>query len=228
MLKRRQKSKNSGQSTSPSLNRSNETAGVSRSRNIARELKRHAPFTALGALSGIAIMVIIYLTSPSYGAQHSIFYTLHPIHVILSAIVTTALYRRYRGGIWTAIGIGFVGSVGIGTLSDIVMPYLGGSVIGLPLTFEVGFIAHPEVIIPAAFTGIAIGLLRPETRFPHAGHVLVSTWASLFYITTFSGIAIEPLRFPLIFIVLFLAVWLPCCMSDIVFPLLFRKGSDCH
>jgi hypothetical protein len=25
---------------------------------------------------------------------------------------------------------------------------------------------------------------------------------------------------------LFLAVWLPCCISDIVFPLLFVKSSD--
>jgi hypothetical protein len=200
---------------------------ISRLGNIATELKRHAPFTTLGALTGIAIMASIHVASPSYGVQHSIFYSLHPIHVVLSAIVTTALYRRYGGSIWAAIVIGSVGSVGIGTMSDIIMPYLGGSLIGLPMTFEVGFIAHPEIIIPAMLGGVAIGLLRPETRFPHFGHVLVSTWASLSYITTFSGIAIEPVKFPLIFVILFLVVWIPCCTSDIVFPLLFRKGCKC-
>ena len=27
-----------------------------------------------------------------------------------------------------------------------------------------------------------------------------------------------------IFVFLFIAVWVPCCLSDIVFPLLFVKG----
>jgi hypothetical protein len=32
-----------------------------------------------------------------------------------------------------------------------------------------------------------------------------------------------------IFVFLFLAVWLPCCLSDIVFPLLFvREGLPLH
>jgi hypothetical protein len=28
---------------------------------------------------------------------------------------------------------------------------------------------------------------------------------------------------PFIFLILFLAVWLPCCLSDIVYPLLFLR-----
>jgi hypothetical protein len=38
----------------------------------------------------------------------------------------------------------------------------------------------------------------------------------------------DPISFivvTLITIFLFLAVWLPCCLSDIVFPLLFAKKS---
>jgi hypothetical protein len=31
---------------------------------------------------------------------------------------------------------------------------------------------------------------------------------------------------PLIFLFLFLAVWVPCCVSDIVYPLLFVRGKQ--
>ncbi|MEE9583677.1 MAG: hypothetical protein V3W01_03340, partial [Dehalococcoidales bacterium] len=70
--------------------------------------------------------------------------------------------------------------------------------------------------------------LRPATKFPHFGHVLLSTWASLFYFTAFGVAEWIPLL-PFIFLFLFFAVWLPCCVSDIVFPLLFtRKRLSPH
>ncbi len=195
--------------------------------NIAHELKRHAPFTALGALSGIAIMALVVSIGLSSHIEHIVFHSLHPLHIVLSAIVSTALYRRYGGGIWAAVVIGFVGSVAICTLSDIVLPYLGGTLLGADISLHVCFIEHPWLVIPAAFAGIAVGLLAPETRFPHAGHVLVSTWASLFYLTAYGVTDWLPLL-PLVFVVLFFAVWIPCCTSDIVFPLLFRMGHEHH
>lgn len=58
--------------------------------------------------------------------------------------------------------------------------------------------------------------------------MLLSTWASLFYFTAFGTASWVPLL-PLIFVFLFLAVWLPCCLSDIAFPLLFiRKVAGKH
>jgi hypothetical protein len=220
-------SKSPGAKILSSLKRSNRLLQAGQSANIAAELKRHAPFTALGALSGIAIMALVVLIGLSSDINHTIFHSLHPLHIALSAIVTTALYRRYGGGIWAAIAIGFVGSVAICTLSDIVLPYLGGTLLGAGISLHICFIEHPWLVIPAAFAGIAIGMLAPETRFPHAGHVLVSTWASLFYLTAYGVTDWLPLL-PLVFVVLFFAVWIPCCTSDIVFPLLFRKGPGHH
>jgi dolichyl-phosphate-mannose--protein O-mannosyl transferase len=78
------------------------------------------------------------------------------------------------------------------------------------------------VINSAAAIGIAIGYRKQFTKFPHSGHVLLSTWASLFYFTAFGTATWLPLL-PLIFVFLFIAVWIPCCMSDIVFPLLFVR-----
>ncbi|MEA3254057.1 MAG: hypothetical protein U9Q17_03810 [Chloroflexota bacterium] len=189
-------------------------------KRIVKELERHAPFTALGALTGIVIMVVITHASVPPEISRSIFYTLHPIHVLLSALTTTAMYVRYRKAkIWIAVLIGWTGSIGIATISDAVIPYLGGGLIDVPMEFHVPFIEKWWINL-LALAGIAIGYWRQVTRIPHFGHVLLSTWASLFYFTAF-GTADWIHLLPLIFPFLFLAVWLPCCASDIIYPLLF-------
>jgi hypothetical protein len=194
-------------------------------KRIAHELKEHAPFTALGALTGIIITVIIVLGNVPSHVSNTIFYTLHPLHVLLSAFVTTAMYMRYKKGkIWVAILIGWTGSIGVATISDAIIPYLGGSLLNAQMEFHVPFIEEWWINL-LALAGIAIGYWRQTTKIPHFGHVLVSTWASLFYIMAFGQADWIPLL-PFIFLFLFLAVWLPCCTSDIIYPLLFvRKES---
>jgi len=202
-------------------------------RRIARELKDHAPFTALGAITGIIIMVIIVFAKVPDGVSRIAFYSLHPLHIVLSAIVTTAMYRRYGSGkIWAAILIGYIGSIGIATLSDAAIPYLGGTLLGVKMEFHIPFIetekmpiigiAKWQMVNSAALAGIILGYLRPTTKIPHYGHVFLSTWASMFYFTAFGTAWWIPLL-PFIFLFLFLAVWIPCCTSDIVFPLLFGR-----
>ena len=190
-------------------------------RRIAKELKEHVPFTALGALTGITIMAIVVLCNVPSHISQTAFYISHPLHVLLSALVTTAMYMRYKKGkIWVAILIGWTGSIGIATISDAMIPYLGGSLLHAQMEFHVPFIEEWWINF-LALGGIAIGYWKQTTKIPHFGHVLLSTWASLFYIMAF-GIADDwiPLL-PFIFLILFLAVWIPCCLSDIVYPLLF-------
>jgi len=192
-------------------------------RRIAAELAEHAPFTVIGAITGIIIMVIIVFGNVPAQISHTVFYTLHPLHVVLSALVTTAMYKKNSNGkIWVAILIGYSGSIGIATISDAIIPYLGGTLLNIKMEFHVPFIEKWWLVNPMALIGIGIGYWRPTTKFPHSGHVLLSTWASLFYFTTF-GIAHWIPLLPFIFLFLFLAVWIPCCLSDIVFPLLFVR-----
>lgn len=202
-------------------------------KRIAQELRRHALFTALGALTGIIIMVIIVFGNIPTQISQTAFYTLHPIHVVLSALVTTAMYTKYRKAkIWAVVLIGWTGSIGIATMSDALIPYLGGTLLHIEMGFHVPFIETSKipvigiekwiVVNGAALLGIAIGYWKQTTKIPHFGHVLLSTWASLFYFTSFGTANWLPLL-PFVFLFLFLAVWIPCCLSDIVYPLLFIK-----
>jgi hypothetical protein len=207
-------------------------------KNIGKELWHHAPFTAMGAAIGIVVMVIVSLCNTPTNVSEGLFFTFHPLHVVFSALVTTALYRKQKGHkLWAVVIIGYLGSVGIATISDAIIPYLEGSSLQIDMGFhlpfleteKMPFIGVPKWIIVngAAIIGIAIGFFRPNTRFPHMGHVLLSTWASLFGFTAFGTADWLPLL-PIIFVFLFLAVWLPCCISDIVFPLLWVKGEPEH
>ena len=204
-------------------------------KTIVAEMKKHAPFTALGAITGISIMAIVVLLDAPREISNAIFYTLHPIHVIFSAMVTTAMFKLHgKNKVWVAIIIGYTGSIGIATISDVIIPYIGATLLNIPMEFHFPVIetskmpfigiAKWQLVNASAALGIIIGYLMPRTKIPHFGHVLLSTWASLFSFTAF-GVADWIPILHLVFLFLFFAVWIPCCVSDIAYPLVFAKRN---
>ncbi len=205
-------------------------------KQILKELKIHAPFTLFGAITGI-IIIIFFRNLPSK-LSYNIFYVLHPIHIVLSALVTASMYElheckrisskciRGKCNFWILLIIGYMGSIGIATLSDSIIPYLGEAILKMPNRgIHIGFIEKWWLVNPLAVIGVTIAYFRPSTKFPHAGHVLLSTWASLFHIIMAIGGALHWFGYVVVFLFLFLAVWIPCCLSDIVFPLLLIKKN---
>jgi hypothetical protein len=210
-------------------------------KSILLELKNHAPFTLFGALTGIILMVV-FKDIPQQ-ISHRLFYVFHPAHVILSAMVSAAMFKLHsrERKLLMILLVGIFGSIGIATLSDSIIPYLGELLLGMHIHLHghehagfveqahIGFIEAWYIVIPAAIGGVLIAYFKPKTKFPHAGHVLLSTWASSFHMLMAMGGYLSAGRLAGSFVFLFLAVWLPCCFSDIVFPLLLVKteGEQC-
>jgi len=194
-------------------------------KQIMKELRSHAPFTMFGAVTGITIMLLF--RNLSKDISYNIFYVFHPAHILLSALATASMYGLYKKGkykLWMLLAIGYLGSVGIATLSDSVIPYLGESLLRMPhREIHLGFIEKWWLVNPLAVAGILIAYFKPATKFPHALHVLLSTWASLFHIIMAGSGSLNWVSYSIVFVFLFIAVWVPCCMSDIVFPLIFVK-----
>lgn len=197
---------------------------------ILHELKQHMPFTAFGAVLGIVFMVLF--KEMPHESAHELFYVFHPLHVLLSALVTASVFQLHtcprgegkRCNLPVLVVIGFVGSIGVATLSDSIMPYVGEVLLQMPQRHHhIGFIEKWWLVSGMAGIGIIIAYFNPATKFPHAVHVLVSTWASLFHIIMAKGTGMPWLYYIPILIFLFLAVWVPCCFSDFVFPLLFVR-----
>jgi len=196
--------------------------------NIAHELKDHAPFTLVGALAGIVGMVIIVYGGVPPSWSQGLFEGAHSLHVFLSALATAGMFRLHsRGRFWATIAIGYVGCIGIATLSDCVIPFLGESLLDLPNRHvHLGFIEVWYLVNPLAAAGIAVAFYWPRTKVSHAGHVLLSTAASLLHITMALGKDLSVATWMVVPVFLFLAVWIPCCSSDIVFPLLFSGEKE--
>ncbi len=253
-------------------------------KRIGVELKSHAPFTIVGALTGIGMM-LLFRNLPKEQV-HTMFSVFHPAHVVLSAMATTCMFKLHRKArhFIVILIIGYVGSVGVATLSDCVIPFLGESLLGVAIpahgslhehektnhdamdddnadhdaagghaadhdageheiidaghdvgehrpSLHLGFIEEWYLVNPAAILGILIAYFIPPGRYPHAAHVLISTWASSAHMLMNTHASLSATILTGMFIVLFVAVWLPCCVSDIIFPLLFvhsdLQGSGC-
>ena len=221
-----------------------------RLKQVFVELKAHSPFTLFGALTGIILMFLF--RNIGHQASYRLFYIFHPTHVVLSAMVTASLFRLHRKtkSFLVILIVGYIGSVGIATLSDSILPFFGEDILGVVVPAEAAFHSHEHhggageehghelhlgfieewyLVNPAALLGVVIAYFLPRTKLPHAFHILISTWASAAHImmNTFQPVtAVLALG---IFIVLFIAVWLPCCFSDIIFPMLLVKtdGQQC-
>jgi hypothetical protein len=229
---------------------------LTRLKHILIELRGHAPFTALGAVLGITFMLLFHAFTST--GSHTLFSIFHPAHVALSALVTASMFRLHKGKsrFLLVVLVGYFGSIGIATLSDIIIPHIGDEILGLHIPahseihghteetaaehteavaansdhqhgppLHLGFIEEWYLVNPAALLGIFIAYFAPHTKFPHAGHILISTWASSSYMLMNLVSEITLLTAVGMFGVLFLAVWLPCCISDIIFPLLLVKSD---
>lgn len=228
---------------------------------IGKELRNHSPFTMLGAATGILFM----LAGQRWFKEQAeaLFSVFHPLHVVLSAMVTAALFEIHRKAknFFVILLIGVVGSIGVATLSDCILPFFGESILGaaIPTHAEVhqyspaktgqpepsaeqvqidaeqhhprwhlGFVEEWYLVFPAAIIGVLLAYFKPATHLPHASHVLISTWASSAHMLMNTQADLSPALLLGMFIVLFIAVWLPCCFSDIIFPLLFVRSDGVH
>ena len=180
-----------------------------------KELKHHIPFTASATIIAIIFVFIIKSSNTTQA-----FEILHPLHIIASAIVTSAIYFKYKKNIPLALLIGLTGSIIIGSISDVILPYLGALLFNFQPSFHLPLIEEPIMILSSALIGTIFGIATKITRFPHFVHVSLSVFASLLYITSFSQ-NISSIYWLASFIIVFIAVLVPCCISDIIYPLMF-------
>lgn len=225
---------------------------------VGKELLAHSPFTLAGAALGIMFMLLFRNINHENALR--LFAIFHPTHVLLSAMVTAALFKLHRkaSNFLVILLIGYIGSIGVATLSDCILPYFGQSLLGVVIPTEssvhshgapqehvhseacqaehtddqshlhLGFIEEWYLVNPAAIAGILIAYFWPRTKTPHAAHILISTWASASFMLMNSPAQISFTMAIGMFIVLFISVWVPCCVSDIVFPAMFVSPDGTH
>lgn len=192
-------------------------------KQIIHELKAHAPFTALATVIAIlSAVIIVYFWEKAVFKE--MFHFSHFLHIMASAMVTTGIFYKYKPKKFFALLVGISGAIIIGSLSDIVFPYFGWTLLKLEIHFHLPLLEETVLVLLSALVGSSAGILTSKTKYPHLVHVFLSVFASLFYLLSFT-VAFTTLYFVAAFFVVFVAVIIPCCLSDIVFPFIFMRSK---
>lgn len=190
-----------------------------RVKELIHETKHHVPFAAAATLIAIFVVLLIeyYL---QLGVSEESFEILHPLHVFASAMVTAGIFYKYKPKIIPSLLVGISGAIVIGSISDVIFPWLGGNLLHLHTHFHLPIIEEPMIILAVALIGSLVGARTKLTDIPHFVHVGLSVFASLFYLIAFSP-EFSAFYLSASFLITFVAVIVPCCVSDILYPFFF-------
>ncbi len=189
---------------------------------ILHELKEHMPFSVAATLVSSLIMFFLLIKENLIQYAVASFWVFHPLHILFASIVSAAMFYNYRKKIFLSLFIGILISVAIGSLSDVIFPYIGALLFGLPISFHLPAIESPLLILGVGIFGSAIGIIIRKTKIPHFIHVLISIFASLLYVFAYStNFSFVTLVF--IFLITSISVVAHCCLGDIALPLFFHN-----
>lgn len=206
---------------------------------VIMELIHHMPFSIFGVAVGMVVVgfmtffaTLVKAEALLPAASEELFHVLHPTHILFSAVASTAMFWKHEKRMIKAILVGFFGSVTICGVSDILIPFWGGLLLGQKMHFHLCITQHPGMVLPFVILGVAAGLfvgrtIEHSTEFSHAAHVLVSSMASLLYLISFGLVEWTHMAGG-VFMITILAVMLPCCASDIAFPVLCTHRNCNH
>jgi len=193
------------------------------------EFISHLPYTLTGALLGLGFVFLIpYLRFMEFGERE--FHIAHFIHIFFSAAAGAAIFRSYQGRLAQAIPVVSVSSIGLCTLSDSLIPFIGLWIFQTPAHVHLCVFEHPVLTAMHAALGFALGFVgikffRHCNRGFHLLHILISTLASAIYIMSFVDY-IAAGDFVAVLVTLFFSISVPCLVGDVVLPLCFVDIRD--
>ena len=207
--------------------------------HIREELKDHIPYSVGSTLLGMFVLGILSFivrrfwgTGTMENLTTILFHLFHPWHVFFSASTTTAMFWRHERNAVKLLGIVVLGGVFPCILSDVMMPYLGGRLVGVPMDFHFDFELHPFLMTLVVLAGMGsgsfiVGRLEKSTIFSHSFHVFISTMATFMYLVSYGFSNWSHYLFALALIGI-ASVIIPCCLGDIVVPHLFTTQGHRH
>lgn len=188
------------------------------------ELSTHWKFTAGAVIvSGIIIAVLKILLFPDDAPEiEHLFEGFFISHLFFAALTPASLLAKYNKTLWLGVIIAIATSAVTCTLSDIVLPYLGGLVLGYDMHFHVCIIEEPLTSGLFILSGALLGFLlsryvRKLSRYTHGLHILLSATAAGMYLVTY-GVSVISVTALLFLPILVVSVLIPCVLNDIGVP----------
>lgn len=189
------------------------------------ELSTHWKFT-LGAVivSAIIICILKLMVFPEAAGEETehLFEGFFISHLFFAALTPASLLAKYKKAVWLGIIVAILTSSITCSLSDIVLPYLGGIVLGYDMHFHVCIIEEPVLSWSFIIGGAVLGYLLSRaamklSKFTHGLHIFLSATAAGMYLITY-GVDIISLKALLFIPILLFSVLIPCVLNDIGVP----------
>ncbi len=210
-------------------------------RLIRDEIVCHLPCAIFSVAGCLAVLSLFSTISPNAmsgghgGSGDLLFHSFHFIHIVFAATSTLVTFFRRSRNVWRGLAVGILSPMIFCSLSDVVIPYLAGSILGTKMHFHLCFISEITNVLPFLFAGLVngfvVGFFQKDgadryMRISHAAHIVISSFASGFYLVS-HGFQHWHNSMGALFIFLIIAVVVPCTLSDVVAPLLFaREGGN--
>ena len=205
--------------------------------SLTGELICHLPYAIFSVAFSIAVLSFVTYFSLDDPVEtvcrksEILFHSFHFMHIVFAATGTLIAFFRFSKNITRALLLGVISPMIFCTLSDSILPYIGGRLLGVHMHFHLCFLTELSNVIPFLIAGIINGFAISrhygdrQTLYAvssHAIHILISSLASIFYLVA-HGCTDWYRIIGMVFIFLIIAVVIPCTLSDVVVPMLFAR-----
>lgn len=214
------------------------------------ELLHHFPYATLSVALALMLLTLITVflntgisgheiaSACSHGdcCSHTsgldiLFHSFHFAHILFATSGTIVTFRRYSDKVFASLVVGALSSMVFCTLSDVLLPYVAGRLLGIEMDLHICFASELSNIVPFLVVGLFNGWVMtqiPEFRtqenslFLHFLHTFISAMASIFYAVG-HGLSDFYSYLGMFYLLMVIAVIIPCTLSDVVAPIFFAK-----
>lgn len=224
--------------------------------NLKHELYHHFPYATMSVALALIVLSLINVFFYSgisecvdsglagavggmceHGHNHSsgmdiLFHSFHFIHVLFAVSGTMTMFFRFAPKkLFMGIILGIFSAVVFCTLSDVLLPYAAGLLLGVPMELHICFHSELHNIVPFLLVGVLNGLVMSRVAdfiseksvlTLHFWHTFISAMASICYAVG-HGLSDFYQHLGVFFLLMVLAVVIPCTLADVVAPLVFAK-----
>ncbi len=209
--------------------------------NFMQEILHHTPYAIFSVALGLIILSFLDFISRGFanthdlhGGYHMMFHSFHFLHIVFAATGTLLTYLRFSKNSLHGFIVGLFCPAFFCILSDGVLPYYAGKLLGVEMEFHICFISELRNVVPFLLIGMLNGYVLSKHSSnvrsffyicSHFLHVLVSALAALFYLVS-HGLENWYPAMGFMFVFLVLAVVIPCTLSDVVVPMYFARRKE--
>ena len=213
----------------------NEHEHEEHSNSLGHELLHHLPYAIFSVAVALVVLSLVDSGSDSEQAldrADSLFHNFHFLHIVFASTGTVLTFLRFSSSVMTGFLIGIFSPALFCTLSDAILPYYGGRLLGVDMHWHVCFYSELPNVLPFLIVGVLNGVVMARHHYSklatfsvgsHFIHILVSSLAASMYLLS-HGFAHWSSQIGVVFLFLIVAVLVPCTVSDVVVPMLFAKA----